>query len=99
MPQLASFQVVVQQEEIKDRAAPLPRMTVPAEATSKFRFIHLERRVTIPPIGMMPAKRTAAHPATIKLDIATNKHLWVLLGVPVPNGARCLEVRAVRSVF
>jgi hypothetical protein len=69
---------VVQQQEIKDRATVSPRTTVPAVPTGKLWFIDLERRVTIPPISVMPTKRTTAHATTIKLNIATNerKRIW-----------------------
>jgi len=62
LPQAPRIQAIIEQQKIKEVAATLSDMTVPAGSASTPRSMHPQRGMRILPIGVMPAKGARAHP-------------------------------------
>jgi hypothetical protein len=86
LPQAAGIQTVIKQQKIKEVAATLADMTVPARSASTPRSMHPQGGTGVLVIGVMPAKGTTAHPPLIKPHIENNDSYGILCRAPVMNG-------------
>src|SRR6266496_568855 len=65
LPERASVQVVIEHEEVKKVAPLLAGVAVPARRRGRARRIDAKRGVSVPPVIVVPAKGTAAHPPPV----------------------------------
>src|SRR6266516_4392691 len=86
LPERASVQVVIQQEEVKDIATMPAGVAVPARRRGRTRRIDAKRGVSVPPVIVVPAKGAATHASPIKFDIAADYGKGVLHSAPLVYG-------------
>src|SRR6266516_4606172 len=86
LPERASVQVVIEQEEVKKVAPLLAGIAVPTTRRSRAGHVDAKRGVTILAVIVVPAKGAMTHAPPIKFDIAADHRDRVLHLAPLVNG-------------